>query len=135
MNGDAIIESLELVAERCGDPTKAVYGRLFADRPELAELFLIDDGDLAKGAMLAQVIDCVLDYVGKGAYAANLIRAELVNHESLGVEPDVFPVFFGTVRDTFRELMGGDWRDTHEAAWNELVGDLEAIVEAERTAA
>ena len=39
---------------------------------------------------------------------AGFMRAEVVNHQNLGVPPALFIAFFGTVRDAFRELAGGD---------------------------
>jgi len=38
MSTDAILASLELVADRVGDPTALVYERLFAAAPEMRAL-------------------------------------------------------------------------------------------------
>lgn len=124
MNPDAIEASLEAVAAR-GDPTAAVYARLFAERPELEALFIM--GDAAKGHMLDEVLRVIFDHLGPRTYGAGFMRAEVVNHENLGVPPALFMAFFGTVRDTFRDLAGADWTAEMEAAWVELIGELDAV--------
>ena len=39
---DALAASLELVADRCGDPAPLVYDRLFAQQPDMRDLFVGD---------------------------------------------------------------------------------------------
>lgn len=123
--------SLEEVAERHGDPTGAVYERLFAKSPEMAELFIGDKTGAARGEMLAVVFQTLLDFSGEGAFGANMIRAEIVNHENLGVPPQVFTTFFATVMETLRELLGHDWTPPVAAAWADLLAGLEAAIHSE----
>jgi hemoglobin-like flavoprotein len=127
MDAAAITESLELVAERCEDPAPQVYRRLFAASPEMEILFVRDRDGGVRGQMLYQVIETVLDFVGQGRFAVNLIRSEQVNHENLGVPPQVFASFFVTVMETFREIGGDGWTAAMDAAWAEL---LKALAEA-----
>jgi hemoglobin-like flavoprotein len=136
MGSDAelINESLERVGERCTDPTPLVYDRLFAANPEMRDLFVRDTDGSVRGQMLYQVFEVFLDFVGRGSYAANLIAAEIVNHENLGVPPAVFATFFGTVVETFREILGEDWSEAYEAAWTRLLARIDQIV-ARRLAA
>ncbi|MGB5948308.1 MAG: globin [Parvibaculum sp.] len=128
VNGEAIMRSLDLVAEKCGDPAPFVYERLFRQSPEMKPLFLSDTSNLAKGEMLFRVIECFLDYAGPRAYAANLISSELRNHDNLGVPPEVFATFFRTVMETFREIAGGDWTAEFDGAWSEMLQGLDRIV-------
>lgn len=123
--------SLEQVAERHGDPTAAVYDRLFAQNPEMAELFIGDKTGAARGEMLAVVFQTLLDFSGEGAFGANMIRAEVVNHENLGVPPGVFATFFRTVMETLREMLGADWTPDVAAAWEEMLGGLDAAIHRE----
>ena len=134
MDVDAITESLEQVAERCEDPTAAVYGLLFARHPEMRNLFVRDTNGAVRGQMLQQAIEIILDYVGVRGFSANFIAAEVVNHENLGVPPDVFASFFGVMRDTFRDILGADWTPAFEKAWRDLVGELSARAGAEAVA-
>ncbi len=123
--------SLEEVAERHGDPTAAVYERLFAKSPEMAELFIGDKTGAARGEMLAVVFQTLMDFSAEGAFGANMVRAEIVNHENLGVPPEVFTTFFATVMETLRELLGEDWTPPVAAAWDDLLVRLAAAIHKE----
>ncbi len=63
-NSQHIIESLEQAALICEDPTSLVYQRLFHNNPELEELFLMDRNDEAKGHMLFEVIEAIIEDLG-----------------------------------------------------------------------
>src|SRR6185312_16622259 len=104
-----VAESLERLAERVGDPAPQVYARLFAAYPQMQALFVRDITGAVRGEMLAVTFECLLDIGGAGAYAANLIAAERVNHEGLGVPPEVFGGFFPLLAETCRELSGEAW--------------------------
>ena len=127
MDTDIIARSLELVAERHGDPAPLVYARLFAEHPDMEALFVRDTAGSVRGQMLMVVIESLLDYIGGNAYSANLIRIERVNHEGLGVPPEVFDTFFVTVMATFKDLLGDDWTQETDAAWRELLAELGRI--------
>ena len=126
--GDLIAQSLELVAERHGDPAPQIYARLFAAFPETEELFIRDTTGAVRGEMLAVTFQCLLDVTGSRAYAANLIRAERVNHEGVGVPPQAFARFFPIVMETCRELLGEAWTQEIDAAWAELLAELDAVI-------
>ena len=121
---EIVAGSLELVAERAGDPTAQVYARLFAEHPEMEALFVRDTTGAVRGEMLAVAFACLLDLGGAGAYAANLIAAERVNHEGVGVPPEVFGRFFPIVADTCREISGPAWTAEVEAAWAEVLAQI-----------
>jgi hemoglobin-like flavoprotein len=114
-------DSLDLLAERCGDPTLLVYRRLFAARPELEELFVRDTAGSVRGQMLAMVIDVILDLAGPDAYASRMIDSERVNHTNLGVPPAMFDSFFQTLMLTCREELGADWTPGMQEAWETLL--------------
>ena len=122
--GDVVAGSLEALAERAGDPAPFVYDRLFAAYPEMEALFVRDTTGAVRGEMLAMAFECLLDIGGSGAYAANLIAAERMNHDGVGVPPEVFGRFFPLLRDTCRELLGEAWTDEVETAWAEILGKI-----------
>jgi len=131
MNSAEIVEaSLELVAQRAGDPTPQVYARLFAEHPEMEALFVRDTTGAVRGEMLAVAFACLLDIAGKDAYAANLIAAERVNHEGVGVPQEVFGRFFPIVMQTCRDICGATWTDEVQAAWDDLLARLAAVAQA-----
>ncbi|MEN6543659.1 globin [Parvibaculum sp.] len=123
-----VMESLEKVGDRVGDPTPLVYERLFSRNPDMKALFVRDANDLVKGEMLAQVIECLVDFTGDRRYAANMIPSELRNHENLGVPPAVFATFFGTVMETFRDILGADWTPEMEREWRQLLAGLDGLI-------
>lgn len=118
---DAIAASLELVAERCGDPTELVYDRLFARQPEMKALFLGDQSRQARGQMLNMVLDTLTNMAAGETWAGNMIRAERINHDQIGVPFDVFATFFDVVHETFREAGGAAWTPEMEAAWTDVL--------------
>src|SRR5450432_2856289 len=128
-SAELVAGSLETLAERVGDPRDQVYARLFAEYPEMEALFVRDTTGAVRGEMLAVAFECILDIGGAGAYAANLIAAERVNHEGVGVPAEVFGRFFPLLADTCRELLGEAWAPQVGAAWGELLARLEAVIQ------
>ncbi len=124
-----IEDCLERIASVHGDPTDLVYEKLFSRHPEMRDLFILDRDDSVKGNMLAQVIECFLDFTGEKHYASSLIATEKVNHDQIGVPPETFETFFSTVVDTFRDILGDDWSHEDEHAWTKLLTDLSAAVD------
>jgi hemoglobin-like flavoprotein len=120
----AIEQSLELAAERGGDLAPAVYARLFARHPEMEAQFVRDTTGAVRGEMLARVFEMVLDYIGDDAYAAGMIRNEVVTHDGYGVPPDIFPLFFDVVAETLRETAGEAWTPDMTTAWDGLLTDF-----------
>ena len=100
-----ITESFEIAADLCEDLTPLVYARLFREHPDMEILFWRDKNHQVKGEMLSRAISAVLDFAGERLYAATMIQCEVITHEGYDVPPDVFAVFFGTVRDTLRGVL------------------------------
>lgn len=125
-----IEESLERVADRAGDPTPAVYARLFARYPEMQALFVRDRDGAVKGEMLNKLFEVALDLAGPNAYAANFIACEVLNHEGVGVPREVFPHFFEVAVETFRDLAGPDWTPAYDTAWRDLIARVDDITAA-----
>jgi hemoglobin-like flavoprotein len=123
-----IEDCLERIATIHGDPTDLVYKRLFDKHPTMRDLFILDRDDSVKGNMLAQVIECFLDFTGEKHYASSLIATEKINHDQIGVPPETFETFFTNVVETFRDILGDGWTAEDEAAWNDLITDLSKSV-------
>ena len=128
---ERVAASLEAVAERAGDPTPQVYARLFAEYPEMEALFVRDTTGAVRGEMLAVAFACLLDLGGSGAYAANLIAAERVNHEGVGVPPEVFARFFPIVMQTCRAILGTAWTQELDAAWAAVLAQIAELTVAD----
>ena len=128
--GAAITLTFELAADRCEDLTPLVYERLFRAHPEMQQLFVLDSDDALKGSMLSWCIRAILDFVGERSFGPNLIETEAVNHVRNSVAARDFTIFFHTLADTMRDVLGNDWTPQMSAAWAELLTDLEATVAA-----
>ncbi len=126
MSDDAAIitETLERVAERVGDPMPLIFKRLFTEIPEVQALFVRDQGGLVRGQMFQVTMESLLDFLGDRAYGANLIQIERVNHQGLGVEPEMFDRFYLAVAATFKDILGEDWTAEMEAVWSRVIAEL-----------
>ena len=129
MRDDAAIitATLELVSARVGDPTSLLFARLFAEHPEAEALFVRDKDGLVRGQMFQVTIESLLDFLGDRGYGANLIQIERVNHQGLGVEPEIFDTFYLAVKATFRDILGADWTEEMETVWNRVIEELTCV--------
>ena len=117
--------TLELLAERCGDPTPRVYARLFEVHPKMKPHFWRDTNDAIKGEMLSRTFEAILDFVGERRYADHMIGTEMVTHEGYDVPREVFATFFAILRDVTREVLASDWTPAFELAWSEMLVEID----------
>ncbi|MBI1196654.1 MAG: globin [Phenylobacterium sp.] len=122
---ELVANSLELVAERIGDPAPQVFARLFAEFPDAEERFARDVTGAVRGEMLAMVFGVLMD--PDGPYQANLVKTERVNHDGFGTPSHEFDRFFDIVRDTCREALGVEWTDAFDAAWTRQIATVLAV--------
>jgi len=122
---DAVEASLGLVAERCPDPTAVVYARLFAQQPRMRAHFWRDSDGAVKGEMLSRTFALILDLVGEGRYAAQMIGTEMITHEGYDVPREAFSTFFANVGEGLKDVLGPDWTPGYETAWTEMLADVD----------
>ena len=122
-----ILETLQSVADRHGDPTALIYRRLFTAHPELEALFHMDRDGGVRASMVQQGFECILDYVGPRLVAVHIISAARVHHDGYGVPAVRFDDFFVAMRDAFRDIMGDDWSAAMEAQWALLLREFAAV--------
>jgi hemoglobin-like flavoprotein len=106
-----------------------VYRRLFAEHPEAEAMFRTEGSDLVKGSMLALTIEAILDFAGERRGHFRMIECEVVSHDAYGTPRDLFVAFFAVIADTLRELLGSDWSDEIEDAWQQLLAELDGAVQ------
>ncbi|MDO8901048.1 MAG: globin, partial [Phenylobacterium sp.] len=85
----------------------------------------------ARGQMLRQATETLLDYLGPNTYAANFLKAELRNHDDIGVPGEIFPRFYQAMAEAFADMLGEDWTPDMQGAWNDLTAQVEQIVQGE----
>lgn len=126
--GNAIVESLELAAERCEDLTPLVFERLFHEHPETRAMFRAEKSNLVKGSMLQLALEAILDFAGERKASHRLIVCEVQSHDAYGTTPELFATFFAVIADTVRDLLGDDWSPAIDAAWRRLRDELNRYV-------
>ncbi|HMM91318.1 globin [Bradyrhizobium sp.] len=130
-SANPIERSFELAAERCEDLTPLVYRHLFDTHPETRTMFRTEGSELVKGSMLAMTIDAILDFAGQRTGHFRLITSEVSSHDAYGTSRELFIAFFAIIAQTVREVLGADWSDDIDAAWRQLLGDIESLVAAQ----
>ncbi|MFZ2031464.1 MAG: globin [Vitreimonas sp.] len=119
--------SLERASELHGDPTDAIYERLFVQRPDLEALFVLDRTGLIRGNMLAHVFDALIDMDGPRTYGLQFFRNERVTHEGgLGVSATDYDAFLVIVRDTVHDLLAAEWTAEIDAVWRNALDEIAA---------
>jgi hemoglobin-like flavoprotein len=72
-------------------------------------------------------MESLLDFLGDRSYGANLIQIERVNHQGLGVEPEMFDRFYLTIMATFKDVLGSDWSAEMETVWSRVINELTGL--------
>ena len=129
-SANPIERSFEIAAERCEDLTPLVYARLHREHPQTLTMFRTEGSELVKGSMLAMTIESILDLAGERSGKFRMIACEVSSHDAYGTPRDLFFAFFGVIAATLREVLGADWSDEIDAAWRNLLGKIEGVVEA-----
>lgn len=117
----ALIEDSLEIAAAAGDPSEAIYRRLFAAHPELEALFVMDTDGGVRGGMLAQAFTCLIDLAGDGQIARTVVAVERENHYSYGVPDAVFDGFLAIARDEVRARCGPAWTPAMDTAWSQVL--------------
>jgi hemoglobin-like flavoprotein len=125
-----IEHSFELAAERCADLAPLVYPRLHRAHPETQTMSRSEGADLVKGSMLALTIEAILDFAGERSGKFRVIECELASHHAYGTPRDLFASFFGVIAATLREVLGDDWSQEIDDAWQKLLREVEGVVAA-----
>jgi len=117
--GDAacLDHTLDLVAQRAGDPAPLVFARLFAESPDLQALFCNDASGAVRAEMFLRAVECLQDAAGARQFSAGLVAAEHLTHQGYGVSTLQFQRFFTLVVEVFRTALGPDWTAETDQAW------------------
>src|SRR5215475_6820097 len=127
-SANPIERSLELAAISCEDLTPLVYERLHRDYPETRPMFRTEGSEPVKGSMLALTIEAILDLAGERSGKFRMIECEISSHDAYGTPRELFTAFFGVIAATLRELLGAEWSDEIDAAWQRLLTEVEGVV-------
>jgi hypothetical protein len=124
-DADLISQSLERAGERLGDPTPAIFARLFVLHPQFERLFVMDTDGSVRGSMIETAVDCILGHVEGRSSARVVLGAERERHPGYGVPDEQFGALFTVMRDVFRDGLGADWTAEMDRAWAGVLAALD----------
>jgi hemoglobin-like flavoprotein len=127
-SANPIERSLDLAAARCEDLTPLVYARLHREYPETRTMFRTEGSELVKGSMLALTIEAILDLAGERSGKFRMIECEIASHDAYGTSRELFVAFFSVIAATLRELLGAEWSEEIDTAWQKLQAEIEVMV-------
>ena len=116
-DAECLDHTLDLVAQRIGDPAPRVFAQLFAEAPELQALFCNDASGAVRAEMFLRALECLQDAAGAQQFGTGLVAAEHATHLGYGVSTAQFQRFFALVVEVLREAMGPDWTPEIDRAW------------------
>ena len=125
-----ILDMLEHVANRHGDPTAQIYDNLFAAHPETQDMFVLDIDFGVRRNMMQNTLEIIVDYCTAGEDEAGFalrLEGNRLNHLGYGVETDMFLKFFAIVAATLQNLVGDYWTAEHAKAWDKMLADFETL--------
>jgi len=127
-SANPIERSLELAAISCEDLTPLVYARLHRDYPETRTMFRTEGSEPVKGSMLALTLEAILDLAGERSGKFRMIECEIASHDAYGTSRELFVAFFSVIAATLRELLGAEWSEEIDTAWQKLQAEIEVMV-------
>lgn len=120
---DAVVASLEHLAEHAGDVAQELYRRFAERSPDSAALMTHMD-EYMLGRMMQDVLLLVMtppDEIDR-----HYLSFEVESHRAYGVTPAMFLPLLEVVRDTVKLHLRERWTAQLEAAWNERLVRLGA---------
>jgi hemoglobin-like flavoprotein len=119
-----VLATLDIVAERRGDPTADVYMTLFSAHPELEALFVMDRDGGVRASMMQQALECIVDLAGDRLVAPQIVAASRTHHDGYGVPAERFDAFLVAIRDTCRTIAGAAWTAEADRAWDRMLDEF-----------
>jgi hemoglobin-like flavoprotein len=121
---EVIFDTFEKVSDRVGDPKARIYTRLFAAHPEFEELFVLDVDGGVRGSMLESCYNCITGAAEQSSLPHFHLEAARMIHDGYGIDESQIDAMFDAIRDTFREVLAGDWTLAMETVWAATLADL-----------
>ena len=117
-------ETLELYAERCGDPYDAAFGKLYAANADYEALFFLDTDEGLRRNMMQTTLEIITTYCDDAYAAENLVVGARLVHLTYEISDD-FDLFFAITRDVIAEGLGDAFTPAHATAWDTMLSDFE----------
>jgi ribosomal 50S subunit-associated protein YjgA (DUF615 family) len=90
---------------------------------------LREAGLLVHGARIVDMLDGALALLGPDEDLLEEILGQLgKRHQSRGVKKEYFPLLGKAIRESLASTMGDYYTDDHDAAWEEVFGEISALI-------
>lgn len=118
---ETITEALEMVAERAGDITGAVFDRYF-ERCSDSKALMEHTDEYMRGRMMEQVLLLLME-PGESELESYL-EFETTNHRAYGVEQYMYERLMSAVTDVVAKALGDDYSPDMQSAFAARTGFL-----------
>jgi hemoglobin-like flavoprotein len=119
--------SLEQVAEALGDPTAAVFARMYERYPALKH-FRGEDSSW-ENYMMQEILSNILQYADEPETALVTIKDMTTHHQLIGVPLDVFKGMYSTLLDVLKPTFQGEQQAAMAAAWQQAIDAIHRVVD------
>lgn len=129
----ALVESLEICAERAGDIVPDIFADFFK-RDDGARQLMEHSDQLMQGRMFESVLELLMndELFGEDSY----LDWELDNHlVAYAATPGMYQSFFDSIVQVVRDGLGDDWNERYAAAWQTRIDKIMERVNAFSAAA
>lgn len=119
--------SLEQVAEALGDPTAAVFARMYERFPALKH-FRGDDSSW-ENYMTQEILANLLQYADDPETALVTIKDMTAHHQLIGLPADVFKGMYSTLLEVLQPAFQGEQQVAMVAAWQQAIDAIHRVVD------
>jgi NAD(P)H-flavin reductase/hemoglobin-like flavoprotein len=121
-------ESFAVIEGRGPEVMEHFYAWLFVRHPDVRAMFPLAMSTQRERVFggLARIVWSMDSPQALAAYVGQLGR----DHRKFGVKDKHYQAFFGVLRATIRHFAAGTWTAETEAAWDAVLGDIAAIMQA-----
>ena len=124
---ELITLSLEQCAEAMGDPTTAVFARMYERFPALSH-FRSDDNDW-ENYMMQEILTNIMQYAEDPETALITIKDMTAHHQLIGVPLDVFKGMYSTLLEVVSPSFQGEQQTAMYDAWQHAVSAIHQVID------
>ena len=126
-DSETITSAMELVAERAGDITEAVFRRYF-DRCSGSKALMDHTDEYMRGRMMTQVLLLLME--SGEAELASYLAFETDAHKAYGVQQHMYENLLASVREEVQQILDGSFTPEMDAAFSARIDHLLSEIEA-----
>lgn len=124
--------SMEQVVETFGDPTEAVFTKMYERFPALGHFRGTDTS--WQNYMMQEILGNLMQYADDPDSALVTIRDMTDHHRLIGLPLDVFKGMYSTMLDVLNPAFQGEHRDEMIDAWSTAINAIHDMVDHQSSA-